>query len=286
MNRYLSSSLLVCILGFLPTLVVAQDTRLYAGTDQYLRNVVGLTDDQLSTKVDTLDREPFASLPGEQSVADPLGDVLHHQGASAQIQVPWADIRTVEVFQNDKTSEWDITVTTGGMIPEKPPGKAQFLFYTDRDTDTTNNDPDGIKGHMDQEFSVEFDPNDQAWIADFRWYNPEPVDFWAVDRNTAMTFTFSGDTLTLHIPYEELPTNPTPLWRAVIAVTDGGQTQVDVVPGIGYPPPKGEAYPEATYTSPEERKTASLIILLLSGSILMILASLFVIRKTTKQNAS
>ncbi len=268
----------------MPVLLLASNNEDYAGTDRYLRLEAGYSDEQLSTSVSTLDREAFDFATGEQSISDPLGDVLDIDGTTASIKIPSADIRSVEVFRNEETQTWDVTIRTGGIIPEHPIEKAQFLFYADRDQDISNNDPDGIKINMDAEFSVEYELKDSRWVTDFRWYNPDPVDFWAINIETNMTYEFASDTLTMHIPYEELPSDFDPNWRVVAAATDAGRAQVDAAPGIGFPPPKGEVYPETTseFEVQETKGSQTWIFYGLLGSVFFVMT--YVIWRLSKKD--
>lgn len=211
-----------------------------AGTDEYLREL-GYTDTQLSTEVVTEDREAFFGADGIGRIEDPIGDVVTRFGTTSEIREPWGDISLATVAKNEETQAWDVTVTLGGAIPETPGRAAQLFVYLDADGDASNNAPDGIRIGTDAEFSVQYDATN-GWYADFRWYNANAI-FWAVNKDTAATFDVVGDTVTVHIPFAEAPSTLTPRWRVAMAVADGSETQIDVAPGTGFPPPKGETYP-------------------------------------------
>ncbi len=213
-----------------------------AGTNDYLRSI-GYTDEQLSSGTKTEEREPFASAQGAVALQDPVGDVLNRYGASADILVPWADLVGVALKKNESQEQWVVTFTLAEDLQDRPSGKANVLFYVDGDENSTNNAPDGIRAETDREFSIEYTP-ELSWYTDYRWYNA-PEDFWAMNVETAMAFTMSGRDITFLIPFAELPGNLNPTWRAAVAASDGTYTQVDVAPGVGFPPPIGETYPTA-----------------------------------------
>lgn len=211
-----------------------------AGTDGYLREI-GFTDAQLSTETPTEEREAFLEAEGVGRIEDPLGDVLDRFGITSGVRQPWGDISGAVLLKNDTTQTWDLAVTFGGTIPDAPAYGAQLFFYADADDDASNNAREGIRVGTDSEFNIQYDATN-GWYADFRWYNPN-ADFWAVNKDTNATFEVAGDTIAVHVPFAEMPSSLAPHWRVAFAVADGARTQIDVVPGAGFPAPKGETYP-------------------------------------------
>ncbi|TAK04285.1 hypothetical protein EPO34_04050 [Patescibacteria group bacterium] len=221
----------------------AHDDALRPGTDDYLRQELGLTDEQLAVGMPTEDREPFESVTGEAFIDDPLGDVLDRVGRTTTVQQPWGDIGHASIERKEGDGVWEIEVTLGGDLPVKPSGRAVFHAYADADGVPDNNAPnEGVRGGMDAEFTLEHNP-DNGWYTDFRWYNPEPTaQTWGINKETAMRFRIKGSVITLSIPFSEVPAKE-PAWRLVMGVSDGSRTEIDVAPGIGFPPAKGTARP-------------------------------------------
>jgi len=245
MIRFIATfSLLSFIL--LPGFVYAQEANpLWAGTAEYLRQELGYSAEQLSTPVNTEEREAFQSKVGEGEVVDPLGDVLDRTGKEAQIQFPSADLQSAVLKKNELAQTWDITFTVGGIIPIRPSQPTQFLAYFDRDGDRTNNEFQGIGVGMDAVFIIQWTEEDEEWQTRFRWYNP-PAEFWARDMETDVSFEISGNEVVFQIPFEEVPGDIELVWRAVAAVSEGRTiTQVDAAPTVGFPPAIGETLPKA-----------------------------------------
>ncbi|HBR80613.1 MAG: hypothetical protein UW63_C0061G0004 [Candidatus Uhrbacteria bacterium GW2011_GWF2_44_350] len=215
-----------------------------AGTDDYLV-AGGLTEEQLTNNVSTENREPFTSTSGETSVSDPTGDVLSNSGTHPQINYGWADLTSASLEKNSKNQCWLFNMGVAEEIPTNAPWQANFLLYIDRDGDTTNNAPQGVRINTDYEISVKFGSENQNeapyWFIDMRWYNPEP-NFWAINKETTSTFKFDGKNLNICVPFEEISEDTTPAWRAAAVVSNGQATQVDIAPGTGFPPPSGEFY--------------------------------------------
>jgi hypothetical protein len=228
----------VAIIFFIPLTAFAAT----AGTDSYLREL-GYSEEQLTRAVATEDREAFKMAEGTGRVEDPLGDVLNRWGQTSGLNQPWGDIQFAVLTKNETAQTWDFTVTLGGQIPDKPTTKAQLFIVADTDGKKPNNDIEGIRIGADAEFSVQHNA-ERGWYADFRWYNPE-ADFWAMNKETAMTFDLAGNAFTIHIPFSEMSADITPHWRVGMGLADGEATELDAAPGVGFPPPKGETYPEA-----------------------------------------
>lgn len=213
-----------------------------AGTDGYLRGM-GFTDSQLSTPVMTENREAFKAVEGTGQVTDPAGDVVDRTGVTSKIGAAWGDIITADLAKDETAQAWNVTVTLGEDVPETPSTQNQIFFLIDADGDTGNNDTNGYRIGTDAEFSI-LHTQEAGWHTGFRWYNKE-ADFWAKNKETAATFTTEGGVISLRIPFAEVSGSVTPRWRVVMALANGTDTQVDVAPGIGFPPPKGETYPES-----------------------------------------
>ena len=232
----------------LPTLALAAAPA--AGTSDYLRSL-GYTDAQLSPVATTEQREAFEISTGAGNVDDPVGDVVDRKGGVASVTEPYGDVSRVTLTKNDAAQTWDAVVTVGETIPEKIDKKIQLSIVVDVDGDDVNNAPEGVRVGTDAEFTVQTTP-EHPWYTDFRWYNKD-ANFWATNKETASTFEIQGETISMHIPFSELPGDVTPSWRVILAVANGNDSEIDVVPGIGFPPPKGETYP-----MPDVTKTVSI----------------------------
>lgn len=239
MEKAMKRLLLAIVFLLLPLAASAADFR--PGTDDYLRLKLGMTPEQLSEGIPTEEREPFATMRGEASADDPLGDVLDRAGRTTTLQHPWGDLDGVTVERKEGDGVWEIRAKLGGPLPTKPSDKVALYVYADADGEAVNNAPnEGVRGGMDAEFALQHN-QDAGWYTDFRWYNSaENAKAWGIDRETAMRFRISGDTVTLSIPLSEVPA-PEPSWRIVMGISDGNRTQIDVAPGEGFPPPKGSA---------------------------------------------
>lgn len=249
--RYFRYILMLGIVGCMFAPQVHAQSTYTPGTDAYLRNEVGLSDVELSTRHKTEDREPFALVVDELSAEDPVADVLTRFGTRSGVNAGWADIAGVSFTQNDDNESWDVLIEVGEPIPENPPHKVQFWILTDSDNLDENNESSGIRINTDQSHMAKYDV-ENGWATDYRWYNTE-TDFWALNKETAATFapTDEGNML-YQIPFDELPADSSPEWRVVAAVDNAGKTQIDVVPGVGFPSPKAASdEPVDTQTNQE-----------------------------------
>ncbi len=222
-----------------------------AGTDDYLRSI-GYTNEQLSAGVATEERESFLIAEGARSVSDPVGDVLDRVGDSTTLAEPWGDLTGASLAKDETTGTWVFTATVADAIPDKPDQKFNVLFYVDIDGNRDNNETQGVRADTDAEYTVRYGQIDEqgtlAWNLGFRWYNAaENAQTWATNKDTAGTFEVSGDTVTLRIPFSEMNADVTARWRAATAVTDGTTTEIDVAPTVGFPPPKGQTYPDPRF---------------------------------------
>lgn len=229
--------LLAFLLLLSPTLALAAT----AGTDGYLREI-GYTDSQLENEVVTEKREAFLLVEGQGLASDPVGDVLGRFGTTSKLLQPWGDLSGATMTKNEEAQTWDIAITLGGALPDVPTVSAQVFLFMDTDGDASDNAREGIRIGTDAEFSVKH--SETGWTTDFRWYNPD-AQFWATNKKTAMTFETGADSFVLHVPFAEAAGSLAPHWRVVMALADSANTQIDVVPGTGFPPPIGETYPEA-----------------------------------------
>lgn len=225
MRRFFAAVLL-----FIPMTVSANTADLsYAGTDRYLREQSPAID--LTTELVTEKRQAFSLAEGEQTVSDPIGDIVTRYGTSSTLQYTWGDITSAEL-QKEEDGSWVVRVKTAEAFPPLPSNATQILFLADQDGDASNNDLAGIHGSVDAEFIVKRTAN--GWVTDYRWFNKE-ADFWAIDKETNATFSWENEGLTLRIPSEELSA-PLPNWRVVVAISNGDETHIDAVPGSGFPP--------------------------------------------------
>jgi len=234
MKRFLF--LITLTLAFIPLSMWAAEPR--AGTDDYLRQGRGMGDQELSVDVQTEERADFEMTQGVGRLTDPTGDVLTRVGTTSTLQTPWGDIVSVIVEKNNETQRWNVTIELAEKIPSDPPILGQLFFYVDRDGDATNNEKLGVRGLMDAEYTVTYNPNTRVWETDYRWYNQQE-DFWAYP-GTAATHQFVNNALVLSIPFEEIKVDAFPNWRAVMGAADSTSTQIDVAPGEGFPPPRGQ----------------------------------------------
>lgn len=222
-----------------------------AGTDDYLR-AIGYSDEQLTLRLTTEERAPFLMAENAANIKDPIGDVLNRFGATTEMQVAWADIIGAALEKNEAAEVWIATFLFAAPLPERPTIGVNVLLYADADGDTENNEPNGIRGGADREFALQF-TDDRQWETDFRWYNA-PADFWAVNKETAMSFKVLEDSIVFKIPFSELPGDLAPRWRVAMAVSDGTYTQIDAAPGVGFPPPVGEMYPSGIIGAPTDEE--------------------------------
>jgi len=209
-----------------------------AGTDEFLREKLNLPIESSDEPINPEDRENFDLAKGEALVIDPSGDVLTRLGTPSSINEAWGDIKRVEMTRNKKAKTWDLIVQLGGEIPIKPSVSAKLAVMVDLDGRQDNNDEDGTRGQADAEFSLIYNSEANQWQTRYRWYNPQS-DFWAIDKSTTMTRSTEGDEFILRIPFSEIPSEK-PLWRVILALADNNETQVDVAPTIGFPPPLGK----------------------------------------------
>lgn len=215
-----------------------------AGTDDYLRDEAGFTDADLSFSIVTEKREAFLLSHETESATDPLGDVLTRYGTSSNMHVPWGDLQSADATKNTDGS-WTFRVVSATDIPKSPSHQAQFLLLVDRDGNPENNDLSGIHGNMDAEFAVTRTEN--GWKTGFRWFNKD-ADFWAIDQKTAATFVLEKNVFSLTIPEAELPHGASS-WRIMLALANGGDTQIDAVPGVGFPKPLATETPIVSGTA-------------------------------------
>jgi hypothetical protein len=229
-----ASRLLITVLALVPSFALAAPR---PGTADYLRDVLHMDEARLTQGMNTEDRKPFAFATGETEAPDAIGDVLDRTGVEAKFSAPWADL--VSASLRKEADAWVVTWTLAETFPtDEAQHKIQWLFYADQDGDAQNNAPaEGVRGDMDVEYSIERD-EEGTWVADMRWYN-KAADFWAIDRETEAVHAFEGDRVVLRIPFVEMSAAATPNWRVVAAVAGSKTaTQIDVAPGIGFPPPK------------------------------------------------
>jgi len=238
MNIRNTISTLAIAATIFPTLAFAATP--VAGTSDYLRSI-GYTDAQLSSTATTEQREAFSSAVGIGSVSDPLGDEVDRKGGATTVNVPFGDLSNATLTRDDAAQTWDVVITLGGTIPENPTEKIELFILMDSNGDLSDNAPDGVRIGTDREFVVQRTA-EHEWYTDYRWFNKGP-QFWAVNKETASTFEIAGDTIAYHIPFAEVSGDATPTWRVVMTVANGGNSEIDVAPGIGFPPPKGETYP-------------------------------------------
>ncbi len=263
-----SAKYLIAISLLLPALALAAAPA--AGTSDYLRSL-GYTEAQLSPVATTEQREAFEISTGAGNVDDPVGDVVDRKGGATSLTEPYGDISSVSLTKNDATQTWNAVITVEGWIPEKTEKKTQLSIVVDTDGDVTNNAPGGVRVGTDAEFTVQTTP-ETPWYTDFRWYNKD-ADFWALNKETKSTFTVAGGTIAMQIPYSELSGDIIPSWRVVLAVADGNASEIDVVPGIGFPPPKGETYPQPTESAPASMPPAAKWIVLTAAVLALAFAS-------------
>ena len=229
------------------------------GTDDYLLDQ-GLTEQQLSTPTATEKREPFLNLTDETSIGDEIGDVLSRSGTHPQINYSWGDLTKASLIKNSEKQCWQFDFTVANEIPANPTSLGvNFLIYIDSDGQPENNTNEGIRFGTDYEVSIKYDVKNQDWFTDLRWYN-QAADFWATNKTSASTFNFGSNNLLVCIPFSEISESVTPDWHIAVALSDGQNTQIDVAPGIGFPPPKGETY--ATWktndsTTADNQKTST-----------------------------
>lgn len=209
-----------------------------AGTANYLMSHLPDAANVLAKPLKTEERNPFG-FSTSLSAEDPAGDVLTNGGTQSNVHAAWADITGVTWQKEDTDQQWRATATFGAPVSDKPEAQFQVTFYADADGKADNNAPaEGVRGEMDKEWSVKY--SDQyGWGVDYRWYNPAP-DFWAMDKKTTGKPLVQGNTVTMHIPYAELPASWSPRWRVIAAVSGSSDVQVDVAPGIGFPAEKGK----------------------------------------------
>lgn len=249
MNTFRLRIALVGLAFALPAQVFASGvtTAPRAGTDDYLRQVLGMTDEQLNDAVSTEDREPFGMAHGTVTVTDPIGDVLNRWGQSTDVYAGWGDVKSASLGRNDLNKTWDFTVVMGETIPPSTDDKAQLFILIDSDGTPDNNATIGMRIDTDTEFSLQYG-QDKKWYTDFRWYNPD-ADFWALNKETAATFDVNGNTITYRIPFSEIPATENLGWRVIMGVSDNNKTQIDSAHDVGFPPAKGATTP--TPTEPE-----------------------------------
>jgi len=271
-------SLLAATMLIVPFFAFAHELETRAGTDDYLRDELGYTDDMLATGAHMEDREAFDYSTGEKIADDVLGDVLDRTGQTSTLQVPWADIEQVRLAKNPDLQAWDLSVTVGSEIDADASMKAQVLFYADIDSDAQNNAPDGIRAQTDREWSIDYSTEQDRWYADYKWYNAE-ADFWAYNIETTAIATISDNTFFLQIPFAELPEGIAPNWRVVIAVSKGDATQIDAAQDIGFPPVKGAAPAEGPANEQVESPVDLRLLVIAAGIGFIVIYAIRVARR-------
>ncbi|MFH1253268.1 MAG: hypothetical protein V1664_02980 [Candidatus Uhrbacteria bacterium] len=264
-------SLLIVGTWLVPSFVLAANS-IRPGTADYLVGN-GLTEQQITPETATEKREPFISLTGETVYIDPIGDVLSRVGTYPQINYGWGDLTKVELKKNNEKQCWQFGLNVAQEIPPNTPSlQANFILYIDRDGILENNAPQGVRINTDYEVSIKYDIVDKenpGWETGLRWYNKE-TDFWAVNKTTASTFEMKGSNLSVCVPFAEIPAEVIPTWRVAAAISDGGNTQIDVAPGAGFPPPLGETY--ATWQPTIDQPSTESLSLLNWNALMIIVA--------------
>jgi len=263
--------LLTAIIFAIPAFCLAADIR--PGTDDYLI-ANGWTEEQLTTNINTEERESFSATTGEAVIEDHVGDVLSRTGTHPLITNAWGDISKVEFKKDSSRQCWSVDFLMATDIPSTSSMQANFLVYMDGDNDITNNAPEGVRVGTDKEFSIK--NSETGWAADYRWYNSAPNALtWAINKETVSTFSFEANKLNVCIPFAEVGENITPVWRAAVAIYDGTNTQIDVAQNTGFPPAKGETNFTANQS---ENSWASLLNWQALGIVAGIAVLLFVIK--------
>lgn len=210
----------------------AQSVGPSAGTDAYLvaHDPAAVSDKGMPTE----DRQAFG-IGTSLSTDDPSGDVLTRDGSPSTLHQAWADITNVTWQRDDAKQVWKATVTFADVVPKQPEDQTQLTVYADL-ADKQNSPPDGVRGNMDADWSIKYSDK-YGWGLDFRWYNPKP-DYWAQDKKTQAVPEITAHAISLSIPFAELPANWSPRWRVMMALQGPADTQIDVVPGVGFPSAK------------------------------------------------
>ncbi|MFH1405560.1 MAG: hypothetical protein ABIH21_05770 [Patescibacteria group bacterium] len=270
----------IAIIAIFTSLPVAVFASIRPGTDDYLRQKLGITDEQLQTAVKTEERQAFDFTKGEKTLEDPQGDVLSRVGTTTSIQKPYGDITKVVAQKNENLKTWDVIVSLAGPVPELPPIAINCYVYVDRDGDNTNNEKAGVRGQMDAEYQVAYNPDEQEWQNRFRWYNIEE-DFWAFPESKA-THSKNDNTFTIHIPFDEITADGFPNWRVVMALGTTTDTQIDVAPGIGFPAPLGEK----PYVDSRRNRFLMAEYLLIILAVLVVSVGAFIIKEKSGRKGS
>jgi len=224
------------------TPIAAQQPIEWAGTDRYLRNEIGLsTELEEAHGLETEKRQAFDMTTGETTIDDPIGDTLSRVGTTQPIHAGWGDLSSVQLEKDESVQQWHVIIKPGDAIPEAPSYKTQYWIMFD--AMATGNEYEGIRNNMDTVFMLKYFPDEAQWYTDFRWYNEE-ADFWAINKETTSGFSVSTNRIEYHIPFDELSPDLTPNWRVVAAIQNGGKTQIDAAPTVGFPPPKPEFAPD------------------------------------------
>jgi hypothetical protein len=288
-NKKISFLISLTVL-FVPFFVLAADSP-RPGTDDYLIDN-GLTEIQLTTKTATEKREPFIDLKGETTTTDPVGDVVSRYGTHPQTNYGWGDLTNASLAKNNDKQCWQFDFTVAEEIPASPVSlQSNLLVYLDSDNNLENNATTGVRINTDYEVSIKYDQKN-GWITGLRWYNKE-AEFWAINKTTASTFEFNKNNVSVCIPFTEVSAEVTPIWRAALAISDGSNTQIDVVPGTGFPPPTGETYstwqsmnnstPASTTVNNLVNWNAVIIVTGVIGLIVLIKIVFWIIEKKKKQ---
>lgn len=246
------TALFISFLLLTPSFVFSTSA-LRPGTADYLV-ANGLTKAQLTTDLATDAREAFLAAVGETTVSDPVADVLSRTGTYPKINYGWGDIVETKISKDVNRQCWSVDIVMAEEIPVSNSVHVNFLIFMDGDNDTTNNAPNGVRSGMDKEFNLK---NSQTnWAVDYRWYNSKPNALtWAVNKETAATFSFDSQKINVCVPFAEVAETLTPTWRIGATIFDGTNTQLDLAPGPGFPPPPGETY--ATWSTANDSTNPS-----------------------------
>ncbi len=206
--------------------------------------------------MNTEDRQAFAVSTSLQET-DPTGDVVSRMGTPSMLNQGWADLTGVAWTKDDAGKAWVVHATFAESIPAQPPFQTQLTVYADAD-DAAADDyhGGGTRNGMDAAWNIKYSAQ-YGWGIDFQWFNPKP-QFWATNRKTQAVPSIQGSTISLRIPFAELPATWSPRWRVMMALQSSTDTQIDVVPGAGFPPAKSAA-PASASVRPLPSKTWALV---------------------------
>lgn len=266
MTRGQYAGWIVILAGSLALTHVSHAATFTAGSSEYLETKNAT---QLEEKLAAENREIFPVADAKDTVTDPTGDVVDRWGQAATTLISWVDITDANVTKNTSTNHWDVHISTAAPIPNTLSGKAQVLIFIDHDGYQTNNVKEGFRSNADREYSLQYNA-DNGWYTDYRWWNPDPVNFWAIDQETASVFHLNGAELIYSIPFAELPENAEFRWRANVAVTYGTSTNVDIAPGEGLPPSQSGATSQSDTAWMQHAWVIAAILTIIAGALLAI----------------